>query len=128
MRWPSRPSLPILALVTTAILLLTAYHHPETASLLLPSSFSLPSQPEYPIEVWPAAFPAPHTMEADEWNGRVLADLEHCKREGNCRPNQEKVVLLASEQVLGGFVSGLPVEVDMLDFLGWQVIPVVGER
>jgi hypothetical protein len=109
-------------------LLLTAYHHPETASLLLPSSFSLPSQPEYPIEVWPAAFPAPHTMEADEWNGRVLADLEHCKREGNCRPNQEKVVLLASEQVLGGFVSGLPVEVDMLDFLGWQVIPVVGER
>lgn len=107
MRWPSRPSLPILALVATAILLLTAYHHPETASLLLPSSFSLPSQPEYPIEVWPAAFPTPHTMEADEWNARVLADLERCKHEGNCRPNQEKVVLLASEQVLGGFVSGV---------------------
>jgi hypothetical protein len=63
------------------------------------------AQAQFPLEVWPSAFPERDTMHPEEWNERVLADLERCKRESNCGENQEKVALFASHQWVDGFVS-----------------------
>lgn len=63
------------------------------------------TQTQFPLEAWPSAFPEKDTMQPEEWNEKVLEDLERCRAEGNCRENQGKVALFASNQWIGGFVS-----------------------
>lgn len=67
--------------------------------------FNRPATTQFPLEAWPSVFPEKDTMHPEEWNEKVLQDLERCRTEGNCRENQEAVALFASHQWVDGFVS-----------------------
>jgi hypothetical protein len=67
--------------------------------------FNRPTTAQFPLEAWPSVFPEKDTMHPEEWNEKVLQELERCRTEGNCRENQEKVALFASHQWVDGFVS-----------------------
>ncbi|RSH92220.1 hypothetical protein EHS25_008635 [Saitozyma podzolica] len=68
--------------------------------------FNRPTTAQFPLEAWPSVFPEKDTMHPEEWNEKVLQELERCRTEGNCRENQEKVALFASHQWVDGFFKG----------------------